>query len=626
MRGRRHSPRGRRALGGVAAVLVVLTGSVSSALGTGGSEPVTAPAVFATPDSVALPHDALADPNASMDGIDCLSPGNCVAVGRYNLGEAVAVSEVSGQWGTPIQVTLPTGWTSGDANSGLHAVECSSLTTCVAVGQFDDASHRQQALIAQLGSGHWSSAVVSLPTGVASGNPFATLDAIDCPSATSCVAVGDYLDSSGAQQAMEVPISNGAAGTATKILMPSGASTFTPTATLSGISCTTTGSCTAVGTVVDTDGANRAMAVSKNSGNWSTAELITPPSGGVPGVNAPTSLNAVSCVSSGNCVAGGTFVDGLNKNQAFVTSQSLGVWGGARALTSSAKASTSNPKGTIEALSCTAANTCVAVGTFSNPIGRILPMGYVETNGTWAPSVDLSLPPGASFGNPATVFGALECPTTGQCALAGSYRDGSSTRGFVGASVAQLGLTIPLTSGAVGNSYVQPTAVATGGTGVVSYQLQAGSVPDGLSLNEQSGVLFGTPTTTGRSTFTIVVSDLGDPPQTTSATFSLTIGKGTPPMKVVSLTPNPKSGQVMSLRFTGLVASAALTVTVKGATGPAVASFQIPSVGDIQQLNFSLVTRDHKAFKPGIYTVTASMTSTANYAAGVLAPFTFVVH
>ncbi|MEI6701542.1 MAG: putative Ig domain-containing protein, partial [Actinomycetota bacterium] len=236
------------------------------------------------------------------------------------------------------------------------------------------------------------------------------------------------------------------------------------------------------------------------------------------------------------------------------------------------------------------------------------------------------LPSGASFGNPATVIGALECSTTGECALAGSYRDASSTRGFVGASVAQLRLKLPLPNGAVGSNYRQQTAVATGGTGSVSYLLQAGSVPDGLSLNEQTGVLSGMPTSTGTSTFTIVVSDLGDPPQTAVATYSLTIGKGIPPMKVVSLTPSPKSGRVMSLRFTGLVAGATLNITVKGATGPAVATFKLANVGDIQTLNFSLVTRDHKAFQPGIYLVTATMTSTANYAAGVLAPFPFMVH
>ncbi|MEI6700438.1 MAG: hypothetical protein WCL38_01620, partial [Actinomycetota bacterium] len=343
--------------------MAVLAGSVSSALGTGGSTPISAPAVFATPDSVALPHDALSDPSAGMDGIDCLSPGNCVAVGRYNLGQAVAVSEVAGQWGTPSSVPLPTGWASGNSGSGLHAVECSTLTACVAVGQFDDASHHQQALLARLASGHWSTAVVALPTGAASGNPLASLTAIDCPSSTSCSAVGYYSDSSGAQQVMQVPISSGTAGTATQLDLPSGASSFTPAASLLSISCASVGNCTAVGTVVDTNGENRAMAVSESSGSWSAAALLSPPSGANPAANAPTSLNAVSCASSGNCVAGGTYVDGASTNQVFVTTQVAGAWGSARLLASSPKASISNPKGSIETLSCTGESTCVAVGT-----------------------------------------------------------------------------------------------------------------------------------------------------------------------------------------------------------------------------------------------------------------------
>jgi Putative Ig domain len=66
--------------------------------------------------------------------------------------------------------------------------------------------------------------------------------------------------------------------------------------------------------------------------------------------------------------------------------------------------------------------------------------------------------------------------------------------------------TSSLTSGAVGAGYTAALQ-GSGGTQPYSWSLSSGSLPTGLSLNASSGVISGTPTTSGTSTFTAKVTD-----------------------------------------------------------------------------------------------------------------------
>ncbi len=63
-----------------------------------------------------------------------------------------------------------------------------------------------------------------------------------------------------------------------------------------------------------------------------------------------------------------------------------------------------------------------------------------------------------------------------------------------------------LPNGALGNAYAQ-TVSATGGTGVYTFSLSAGSLPPGLSLNAATGAITGTPTTSATNNFSITATD-----------------------------------------------------------------------------------------------------------------------
>src|SRR5260370_40662643 len=66
--------------------------------------------------------------------------------------------------------------------------------------------------------------------------------------------------------------------------------------------------------------------------------------------------------------------------------------------------------------------------------------------------------------------------------------------------------TSSLPAGQMGATY-QATLSASGGTTPYSWSLVSGSLPGGLSLNSSSGVISGTPSAAGTSSFTAKVTD-----------------------------------------------------------------------------------------------------------------------
>ena len=63
-----------------------------------------------------------------------------------------------------------------------------------------------------------------------------------------------------------------------------------------------------------------------------------------------------------------------------------------------------------------------------------------------------------------------------------------------------------LANGTVGTPYSR-TVTATGGSGSYTFSVSAGTLPAGLALNAASGVISGTPTTSGASSFTVRATD-----------------------------------------------------------------------------------------------------------------------
>ena len=79
-----------------------------------------------------------------------------------------------------------------------------------------------------------------------------------------------------------------------------------------------------------------------------------------------------------------------------------------------------------------------------------------------------------------------------------------------------------LPSGTVNTPY-SATLSATGGLPPYTWSVISGVLPNGLTLNTNSGVISGTPTTTGTFNFKVQVSDSESPPGTATAQLSITV-------------------------------------------------------------------------------------------------------
>ena len=81
------------------------------------------------------------------------------------------------------------------------------------------------------------------------------------------------------------------------------------------------------------------------------------------------------------------------------------------------------------------------------------------------------------------------------------------------------------------------TLTSSGGTGAKTWDITSGSLPAGLNLSS-SGVISGTPATTGTSSPTFRVRDSGNPQKTDTKQLSITIGLPAAPIIQTTSLPN----------------------------------------------------------------------------------------
>ena len=86
--------------------------------------------------------------------------------------------------------------------------------------------------------------------------------------------------------------------------------------------------------------------------------------------------------------------------------------------------------------------------------------------------------------------------------------------------------TTSLPDGFVGEAYNQAVQ-ATGGSGALTWSIAAGTLPQNLSLDPTIGVISGTPTAAGTSSFTVRVADTGG--QADTQALSILINPSSPP-------------------------------------------------------------------------------------------------
>jgi uncharacterized protein (TIGR03437 family) len=147
--------------------------------------------------------------------------------------------------------------------------------------------------------------------------------------------------------------------------------------------------------------------------------------------------------------------------------------------------------------------------------------------GSLPPGLALDLYTGLLSGRP-TAAGLFSFTVTVTDTLQGAgTRNYTLTINFTGAVLSITTTSLP--GGTVGTAY-SATLQASGGTLPYKWSVTAGSLPAGLTLNQSSGALSGTPTTAGSFSFTVQVADSAN--ATATIALSITISSGPSVMRI----------------------------------------------------------------------------------------------
>jgi photosystem II stability/assembly factor-like uncharacterized protein len=244
-----------------------------------------------------------------VSAVDCVSTSHCEAVGGINASGFAMVTDTGGhQWTRQV---IPSGLS-------LAGIVCTSATNCLAVGR-QISSGGGVVLTTSDGGSQWVQRVVPKTTGF--------LDAVACPTASTCIAVGAGI----------VRSTNGG------VRWTGGGALPTGVWYLGGITCTSSVKCVSVGT--------------SNSPNPQGLTLMTIDSGvrwsehGIGQSFTDSSLSAITCWADSKCRA-----VGYSDNGGLVLTS---VNGGYTWVVASTPADVKN----VGAVQCSSLNACVAVGT-----------------------------------------------------------------------------------------------------------------------------------------------------------------------------------------------------------------------------------------------------------------------
>jgi large repetitive protein len=148
-----------------------------------------------------------------------------------------------------------------------------------------------------------------------------------------------------------------------------------------------------------------------------------------------------------------------------------------------------------------------------------------------------------------------------------------------------------------------------GGTGPFTWTVSGGSLPSGLSLNSAAGLISGTPTTAGLSTFTVRVTDANG--KTATQTLSMTVTVG--PLVISAAANASTAAQGGSLGYT-------VTITNTGSTAYSGVSYSIPLASLLDDGTYN---NDAAATSGTVTLAGQTLTWTGDLAAGAAAALTF---
>jgi len=355
----------------------------------------------------------------------CVAAGSCAAGGNFGGAgrplEPMVATQSHGRWSRGTPLLLPAN-AAVQPYAQVSGLACHSTGNCVAVGDYQyGRSGSLQAFIAIESRGRWARAFTPrLPTNAASPSS-AQLEAVTCTSNGSCDAVGTYQDPAGNAQTMVVAKPpSGPWGQAIEIASPPNAAA-NPDALMTGIACTAPGSCVTVGNYSVSATQFAAMGAVEVRGAWHRATQIALPRGAIPGTF--TAIGSISCPTASQCLGVGQYPVSATQSRAMAVTESRGRFGRAVPITAVPPDSSPVPSTYLLGVSCRPSGLCLAVGGGRNSAGHSVAMYMTRSAGRWRATF-LGPPRGATSGRrQLSVLYSVSCTGRSHCGAVGYYHD-----------------------------------------------------------------------------------------------------------------------------------------------------------------------------------------------------------
>ncbi|HVV77788.1 MAG TPA: hypothetical protein VHC43_17360 [Mycobacteriales bacterium] len=233
--------------------------------------------------------------SSALSQVSCSAPDACTVLGS---GGMPCCTELAERWnGTDF--VLERLATSPIPGAGtLTSISCPTATSCTAVGNAYGTKPPYELEVQHWNGRTWSLQTALSPTDLStnSGDMGPELNAVSCPTAKRCVAVGNFVNSQRQQQPLELSSDGGAWS-----LNRHEVSASNRYSQLTGVGCSSARSCGAVGILTMSTGVPE-YAPHWNGSTWSNGQAMALPPGGY-GI-----LQAISCAPSARCVAVGQAV------------------------------------------------------------------------------------------------------------------------------------------------------------------------------------------------------------------------------------------------------------------------------------------------------------------------------
>jgi len=350
--------------------------------------------------SIASPATPKGEEKGALTGISCTSANECMAVGTYlgphpGAGSGHFYGSWTEQWNgktwTELAVTRPS-----EFQDGFLSVSCTSPESCTAVGSFEIKRTRWVSETEVWNGKAWQPARTPEEYSESENET----RGVSCGGESFCASVGTTFSRQQIlQTATETPM------TVQSTPSPTGATH----ATLTGSSCTTASTCTAVGSDKTSLGTPVTLAEAWNGVEWLSQN--TPDPGGA----TASELRNVSC-NAASCTAVGSYTNESGTTVTLAEQANGSKW---------EVQTTPNPGSATESklngVSCKPASFCIAVGQYTEGSGTL---GLAEAwNGTTWSIQTIASPPDAS----SVTLSGVSCVSASFCIAVGSYVDGGAT-------------------------------------------------------------------------------------------------------------------------------------------------------------------------------------------------------